>query len=165
MGIFVGYLLADLMASPSFKVLGYIFVFHHLAASAAWTYCASYRIMQPLACFLQFNELSTPLLHLRQLLLFSGRTSKDLSLTIVNLSFFVLFGLIRFVPLPWIVYHWANTDYAAIKNEVGIGGAAALSMFVLAHVGLQSSWFITMCKKLAGMAKRALTTQQHTKES
>lgn len=164
MGIFVGYLLADIVASPSLKVLGYIFVFHHISASAAWTYCASYRIMQPLACFLQFNELSTPLLHLRQLLLFSGCTSKNLSLTVTNLSFFLLFGLIRVVPLPWMVYHWVSTDYTAIRNEVGTSGAVALSMFVLAHVGLQGTWFVTMCKKLVGMAKRAFSTPQSSKE-
>jgi uncharacterized protein YhhL (DUF1145 family) len=154
-----------MIASPSLKVLGYEFAFHHLAASAAWTYCATYKIMQPLACFLQFNELSTPLLHLRQLLLFSGFTSKDTSLTVVNLIFFVVFGLIRFVPLPWIVYNWINTDYTAIKNEVGAGGAVALSLFVAAHVGLQGTWFFTMCGKLVVMAKRAFpSTTQHSKE-
>jgi uncharacterized protein YhhL (DUF1145 family) len=154
-----------MISSPSLKVLGYIFAFHHLAASAAWTYCAAYRIMQPLACFLQFNELSTPLLHLRQLLLFAGYTSKDTSLTIVNLLFFVLFGLIRFFPLPYIVYNWINIDYTAIKNEAGVGGAVALSMFVVAHVGLQGTWFFTMCRKLAVMAKRAFPgNTQHSKE-
>ena len=163
MGIFVGYLLADVVASPSLSVLGYTFVFHHIAASLAWAYCASYRIMQPLAALLQFNELSTPLLHLRQLLLFSGCTSKDFSLTIVNLTFFALFGMIRVAPLPWIIFHWINTDFRAIKNEVGIGGAVVLSLFVTVHVGLQGSWFLTMCGKLVGMAKGAFSSK-HTKK-
>lgn len=165
MGIFVGYLLADVFTSPSLQVLGYIFVFHHIAASIAWTYCASYRIMQPLAAFLQFNELSTPLLHLRQLLLFSGYTSKDANLTVVNLSFFLLFGLIRVVPLPWIVYNWIHTDYKAIQNEVGIAGAVALTIFVAVHVALQGSWFATMCGKLIGMTKRAVSSTQQTKDA
>lgn len=164
MGIFVGYLLSDILASPSLKAVGYTFVFHHIAASCAWTYCASYQIMQPLAAFLQFNELSTPLLHLRQLLLYSGYTSKDSLLTIVNLSFFVFFGLIRVLPLPWIVLNWITTDYIAIKQEVGLGGALALSLFVMVHVGLQGSWFMTMCGKLVGMARGAFSTRHEEKK-
>ena len=121
--------------------------------------------MQPLAAFLQFNELSTPLLHLRQLLLYSGYTSKDSLLTVVNLSFFVLFGLIRFLPLPWILYHWITTDFMAIKDEVGMGGACALSLFVMVHVGLQGSWFMTMCGKLVGMARGAFSKKEGGKES
>jgi len=166
MGIFVGYLLSDMYASPSVRAMGYIFAFHHLAASAAWTYCASHRIMQPLAVFLQFNELSTPLLHLRQLLMFAGCDGKrDVGLTIVNISFFLLFGLIRVAPLPWIVYHWVTTDYTAIKTEVGIGGAMVLSFFVAAHVGLQVSWFMIMCRKLVNMVGRSFNSRQHSKKS
>lgn len=120
--------------------------------------------MQPLAAFLQFNELSTPLLHLRQLLLYSGYTSKDSLLTIVNLSFFVFFGLIRVLPLPWIVLNWITTDYIAIKQEVGLGGALALSLFVMVHVGLQGSWFMTMCGKLVGMARGAFSTRHEEKK-
>lgn len=122
--------------------------------------------MQPLAVFLQFNELSTPLLHLRQMLMFAGRDGKnDIGLTIVNISFFLLFGMIRVGPLPWIVYHWILTDYTAIKIEVGIGGAIVLSFFVAAHVGLQVSWFMIMCRKLVNMVRRALNSKQHSKKS
>eukprot|EP00956_Cyclotella_meneghiniana_P006915 scaffold9334_cov71-Cyclotella_meneghiniana.AAC.3 len=80
MGIFVGYLLSDMYASPSLRALG----------------CDGKR---------------------------------DVGLTIVNISFFLLFGLIRVAPLPWIVYHWVTTDYTAIKTEVGIGGAMKVSQY------------------------------------
>lgn len=64
-----------------------------------------------------------------------------------------------------MVYYWVNTEYTAIKSEVGISGAVALSIFIIVHVGLQGTWFVTMCKKLVGMAKLAFSTPQNVKES
>jgi hypothetical protein len=153
MGIFVGYLLADIIASPSLQAIGYVFVFHHVAASIVWTYSASYRIMQLLACFLQFNEFSTPLLSLRHLMLTAGYTSGDKALSIVNIVFFASFGMIRVVPMPSIIWNWFYRDFGIVEKATGRGAALVVSAFVVVHVGLQGSWFMKMCRKLVGMMK------------
>mmetsp|Transcript_19754 Transcript_19754/g.42470 ORF Transcript_19754/g.42470 Transcript_19754/m.42470 type:complete len:278 (+) Transcript_19754:74-907(+) len=154
MGFFVGYLLADTAKSPSFKDMGYVYVVHHAAASLCWTFCTCYRVMQPLSCFLQFNELSTPFMNVRQVMLTAGYKSSDLLVTIISLLFFFTFGAVRFFPLPFIIRNWVGRDYSAIQNEVGTGAAMMLSVFVAVHVFLQSSWFLQMCHKLIGMFRK-----------
>ena len=151
MGFFVGYLITDVIFAPTLKILGYPFVVHHISAAMCWTYCASYRIMQPLASFLQFNELSTILMNLRQVLLTAGYTSSDPILTIVSLSFFVMFAAVRVFPLPFVVHQWIVRDFVSIRNEVGLGGAMLLSLFLAVNVMLQGSWFSMMVRKLIGM--------------
>eukprot|EP00571_Detonula_confervacea_P003200 CAMPEP_0172320736 /NCGR_PEP_ID=MMETSP1058-20130122/41292_1 /TAXON_ID=83371 /ORGANISM="Detonula confervacea, Strain CCMP 353" /LENGTH=220 /DNA_ID=CAMNT_0013036063 /DNA_START=60 /DNA_END=719 /DNA_ORIENTATION=- len=103
MGIFVGYLLADIAAGGK---KDYPIIIHHLAASACWTFCACNRVMQPVGCLFQFNELSTPLANVRQYLLTAGYKSSDLPLTISSLSFFFTFALIRVAPLPFVIRDW-----------------------------------------------------------
>eukprot|EP00970_Alexandrium_tamarense_P015285 scaffold4948_cov208-Alexandrium_tamarense.AAC.4 len=127
MGFFVGYLLADTAKSPSFKDMGYVYVVHHAAASLCWTFCACYRVMQSLSCFLQFNELSTPFMNVRQVMLTAGYKSSDLPVTIISLLFFSTFGAVRFFPLTFIIRNWVGRDYSAIQNEVGTGAAMMLS--------------------------------------
>ncbi|KAL7533473.1 hypothetical protein ACHAXR_005257 [Thalassiosira sp. AJA248-18] len=151
MGIFVGYLLADVLSAPTFAIMGYPFVIHHFAASACWTFCACHRIMQPVGCLFQFNELSTPLMNIRQYYLTAGYKSSDLPVMVSTLSFFVAFGMVRVVPLPFVVKDWIYRDFGAIRGETGVGGAILLSVFFAVNALLQCSWFFIMCQKLAGI--------------
>ncbi|KAK1738984.1 hypothetical protein QTG54_010300 [Skeletonema marinoi] len=114
---------------------GYPYVVHHLSASMAWTFCASNQVMQPLASFLQFNELSTVMMNVRQVLLTAGYKSSDLIVIVVSLTFFALF----------------SAEFVSIRNEVGWGGAILLSAFLAVNVMLQGSWFTIMASKLIGM--------------
>mmetsp|Transcript_3802 Transcript_3802/g.6574 ORF Transcript_3802/g.6574 Transcript_3802/m.6574 type:complete len:266 (-) Transcript_3802:77-874(-) len=151
MGWFVGYLLTDTALTPSFKVMGYPYVVHHLSASMAWTFCASNQVMQPLASFLQFNELSTVMMNVRQVLLTAGYKSSDLIVIVVSLTFFALFSAVRVFPLPFVVHKWISQEFVSIRNEVGWGGAILLSAFLAVNVMLQGSWFTIMVSKLIGM--------------
>eukprot|EP00569_Conticribra_weissflogii_P007230 CAMPEP_0171328576 /NCGR_PEP_ID=MMETSP0878-20121228/736_1 /TAXON_ID=67004 /ORGANISM="Thalassiosira weissflogii, Strain CCMP1336" /LENGTH=287 /DNA_ID=CAMNT_0011828435 /DNA_START=47 /DNA_END=910 /DNA_ORIENTATION=+ len=148
MGVFVGYLLTDTILAPSFKDMEYVYVVHHLAASLCWTYCASFRIMQNYASLLQFCELSTPLMNIRQILLISGYKSSDLSVTLISLSFFLVFAMVRVAPIPFLLRDWVFRDFSSVRDVVGIGGSAFLTMFVVVHVALQLGWFGIMCGKL-----------------
>lgn len=161
MGYFVGYLITDVIFAPSLKILGYPFVVHHISAAMCWTYCASYRIMQPLASFLQFNELSTILMNLRQVLLTAGYTSSDPIVTIVSLSFFTMFAAVRVLPLPLVAHQWILRDFASIRDEVGLGSAMLLSVFLAVNVMLQGSWFSMMIRKLIGMITKKPKRKEH----
>ena len=161
MGFFVGYLITDVIFAPSLKILGYPFVVHHISAAMCWTYCASNRIMQPLASFLQFNELSTILMNLRQVLLTAGYTSSDPIVTIVSLLFFAMFAAVRVFPLPFVVHQWIVRDFVSIRNEVGLGGAVLLSLFLAVNVMLQGSWFSMMVRKLIGMITKKPKRKEH----
>lgn len=151
MGFFVGYLLTDVVLAPSFKVMGYPFVLHHISASICWTFCASNRIMQPLANFLQFNELSTVLMNVRQVLLTAGYASSDPIVAVVSLIFFALFAAVRVVPLPFVVHKWISSDFVSIRKKVGLDSAMLLSLFLTLNVMLQCGWFSVMVRKLIGM--------------
>jgi hypothetical protein len=151
MGFFVGYLLTDTASAPSLKILGLPFAVHHISASLCWTFCASVRIMQPLASFLQFNELSTVLMNVRQVLLTAGYQSSDLIVSVVSLSFFALFSAVRVFPLPFVVHKWISHEFVSIKNEVGWEGAILLSLFLAVNVMLQGSWFTIMVRKVIGL--------------
>ena len=137
MGIFVGYLLSDLFAAPSLKAMGYPFVAHHVAASACWAYCACHGVMQRVGCMFQFNEVSTPLMNLRQYLLTAGYGSGEPIVAITSLAFFAIFGLARVVPLPFVTRDWATRDYFAIRDKVGTRGAVLLSAFFAVNAALQ----------------------------
>ena len=154
MGFFVGYLLTDTALTPSFQVLGLPYVIHHLSASACWTFCASNRIMQPLACWLQFNELSTVMMNVRQVLLMAGYKSSDRIVMVVSLIFFALFSAVRVFPLPFVVRNWIAHEFVSIRNEVGLGGAALLSVFLAVNVILQGSWFVMMVRKIIGISTK-----------
>mmetsp|Transcript_395 Transcript_395/g.776 ORF Transcript_395/g.776 Transcript_395/m.776 type:complete len:277 (-) Transcript_395:320-1150(-) len=151
MGIFVGYLLSDLSTAPSLSDMGYPFVLHHAAAAACWTIAAYNQVMQPVACLFQFNELSTPLMNIRQYLLTAGYTSSDLPVTVSGLAFFAAFGLVRVAPIPFVMRNWIMRDFAAVGKEVGTGGAVLFSIFFGVNALLQCGWFFIMCQKLVGM--------------
>jgi hypothetical protein len=110
--------------------------------------------MQPVAMLLQFNELSTPLMNLRQILLTAGYDSSALSVTVSSVAFFVAFGMVRIAPLPSMVYNWIFRDYDAIRNTIGFGGAIFLSLFFAVNALLQCGWFCIMCQKLMGMVAK-----------
>ena len=150
MGIFVGYLLADLYAMPSPRALGYALIVHHVAASACWTYCAHQGVMQRIGCHFQFNEVSTPLMNVRQYLLTAGYRSDDAIVSTTGLAFFVVFGLARVVPLPIVVRDWIDGDYVTIREKVGTGGAVLLTIFFVVNAALQCGWFYVMCRKVTG---------------
>ncbi|KAL7551843.1 hypothetical protein ACHAWF_015038 [Thalassiosira exigua] len=151
MGIFAGYLLADFAAAPSLEEMGYPFVLHHIAAATSWTFCACNEVMQPVASLLQFNELSTPWMNVRQYLLTAGCRSSDLPVSITSLGFFFTFGLVRVAPLPFLVRDWVYRDFDAIGEKLGTGSAVFLSLFFAINGCLQCGWFFIMCQKLAGM--------------
>lgn len=149
MGIFVGYLVADALSSGSFRVLGFPFAVHHFAASLCWTFSAYFRVMQPVGCLLQFNELSTPLMNVRKYLLFAGYRTSDFEVTVCSLAFFAAFGLVRVAPLPFVVRDWIARDFGPVRNEIGTGGAVLISAFFAVNVLLQFGWFAIMCRKIA----------------
>ena len=154
MGFFVGYLLADTSMAPSLKIMGYPYVVHHMSAAICWTFCASNRIMQPLASFLQFNELSTVLMNVRQLLLTAGYTSSDSIVLVVSLAFFVVFSAVRVFPLPFVVHKWISHEFVSIRKEVGLEGAILLSLFLAVNLLLQGTWFTMMVRKIIGLFKK-----------
>lgn len=151
MGVFVGYLLSDMACAPSFEAMGYPFVLHHLAASACWTFCAYNSVMQRVGCLFQFNEVSTPLMNLRQYLLTAGYRSDNTIVIMCSLAFFTAFGLARVAPLPYVMRDWVYRDYFEIRDKVGPGGAVLLSVFFAVNAVLQVGWFYVMCRKLVGM--------------
>ena len=164
MGIFVGYLVTDVACAPSLLVMGYPFVLHHVAASICWTYCACFRVMQPVAMLLQFNELSTPFIDLRQMLLTAGYDSNGLYVMVISVAFFVVFGMVRVAPLPFVVYDWIFRDFVTIRETIGLGGAIFLSFFFAINALLQGGWFFIMCQKLMRMVKKE-APPKNTKKS
>jgi len=44
MGVFVGYLIADVWCAPTLEIMGWPYVVHHLAATCCWTFCACNRV-------------------------------------------------------------------------------------------------------------------------
>ena len=145
-GIFVGYLIADILAL-GIQNLGVIFSIHHISASAAWTMVHSKKVMQWYSNFLQFNELSTIFVNIRQVLLTAGYTSSSKEVTISSLFMFLVFGVVRVLPLPWIVYNWITTDVWGVYDKAGTIPAIACSIFMTIHVTLQSYWFTLMATK------------------
>jgi len=105
--------------------------------------------MQPVACLFQFNEVSTPLMNIRQYLLTAGYSG--LSVTISSLAFFVVFGLARVAPLPFVIKDWIYRDFHAIEIKIGLGSAIFLSIFFIVNSILQCGWFLIMIQKLISM--------------
>jgi len=159
-GVFVGYLFSDILASPSLKSMGYPFVLHHIAAILCWIFCAHNKVMQPIACLFQFNELSTPLMNIRQYLLTAGYKSSDLSVSISSLIFFIVFGLVRVVPLPFVIKNWIHRDFDAIRLAIGSSGAILLSVFFAVNALLQCGWFLIMIQKLISMLSSKKTKKK-----
>jgi len=159
-GVFVGYLFSDILAAPSLKSMGYPFVLHHIAAILCWTFCSYHKVMQPIACLFQFNELSTPLMNIRQYLLTAGYKSSDISVSISSLVFFIVFGLVRVVPLPFVIKNWISRDYDAIRLAIGSSGAILLSVFFAVNALLQCGWFLIMIQKLLSMLSSKKTKKK-----
>ena len=107
--------------------------------------------MQPVACLFQFNEVSTPLMNIRQYLLTAGYKSSDLSVTISSLTFFVVFGLARVAPLPFVIKDWIYRDFHAIEMKIGLKKAIFLSIFFIVNTILQCGWYLIMIQKLISM--------------
>mmetsp|Transcript_3173 Transcript_3173/g.8107 ORF Transcript_3173/g.8107 Transcript_3173/m.8107 type:complete len:285 (+) Transcript_3173:132-986(+) len=163
MGIFVGYLLTDVASAPSFAVMGYPFVVHHLAASACWTFSACNRVMQPVGLLFQFNELSTLLMNVRQFLLTAGYASSDPPVLVSGLVFMLLFGLVRVAPLPFVIKDWIYRDFDAIRGKIGLGGATLLSAFFAVNASLQCGWFFIMCQRIVELLGKLLRKQPKKK--
>lgn len=161
MGVFVGYLVADALSAPSLEALGYPFAVHHVAAAACWSLGASARAMQPVACLLQFNELSTPLMNARQYLLTAGYRSSDLPVALCSLVFFAAFGLVRVAPLPFVVRDWVTRDFGAVRDVLGMGCAVLFSLFFVVNALLQCGWFFMMCRKIVRMIRSKPKEKAH----
>jgi hypothetical protein len=150
-GVFVGYLVGD-FAILGPKHLGAIFSLHHLSASAAWILSNHLRTMQWYSSFLQFCEFSTLFLNYRQVLLTAGYPSSSSIATMASLGLFLSFFAVRVLPLPGIIYQWITKDFAALHEAHGMTVAAANTVFLTIHVGLQSFWFSLMVQKLVAVA-------------
>ena len=146
-GIFVGYLVADfLVCGPA--NLGPMYCVHHVSAALIWTWSTGLGAMQWYASMLQFCELSTIFMNLRQWVLTAGYDSGSSTVLGVSLAFFATFFGVRVLPLPGLVYKWLTNDFAQLSAEKGTAVALASSSTLLIHVGLQSFWFMLMVKKI-----------------
>jgi hypothetical protein len=147
-GIFVGYLLADfLIIGP--KDLGLAYCIHHLSAIWIWTWGTCQGAMQWYASMLQFCELSTIFMNIRQWVLTAGYSSGSSVTLGVSMLFFLSFFAVRVFPLPKLVYQWVTNDYNQLAGEKGTPLALASTSTLLLHVLLQSFWFMLMVKKIA----------------
>jgi hypothetical protein len=145
MGVFVGYLIAD--HAWLGRIDSALMAAHHLGASAAWTGAAWLGSLQWYASFLQFNELSTVFVNLRQVLFKSGYAAESAAVKVTSLAMFIAFGIVRIVPLPRIVWQWATRDFAVMRGKDGATAAWCFSGFFAFHVCMQSFWFGLMVKK------------------
>lgn len=150
MGLFVGYLLADLFFIGPAN-LGGLMTGHHIAASVDWTMVSANRSMQWYASFLQRNELSTIFVNLRQVLLTVGYDSSSREVTMAGLAMFFAFGWVRALPLPKLAYDWMMRDALALYEKDGLAVAMFQSAFVLFHVLMQGYWFGLMAKKFVAL--------------
>ena len=90
-------------------------------------------------------------MNIRQYLLTAGYKSSDVSVSISSLVFFIVFGLVRVVPVPFVIKNWISRDYDAIRLAIGSGGAILLSAFFAVNALLQCGWFLIMIQKLLSM--------------
>jgi len=151
-GVFVGYLLADFaLLGP--KDLGLMYTVHHVSAMAIWTWSASSGAMQWYASALQFCELSTIPLNLRQWILTSGYDSGSPLAVGVSLAFMASFFVVRVLPLPVLLWQWVNGDYTKLASETTTALALASTASLVIHACLQSFWFSLMVRKLLKMIK------------
>merc|ERR1712183_16675 len=154
-GIFVGYLLGDLLVVMGPKYLGFAYCVHHISASSAWIYSTYYQSMQYYASIMQFCEFSTIFLNLRQWLLTAGYGSSSKAGMISSGLFFLSFFLVRVLPLPWIIYIWTTKDYDELKQSKGVGIAIVNTITIVLNVFLQMSWFAMMVSKVIKMARKS----------
>lgn len=146
-GVFAGYMVAD-YSKCGFKTLGIAFTVHHVFAMAAWTLSAYLRSMQWQTALLQFCELSTIFMNLRQLLLTAGYASDGAAVTVVSLIFMISFFAVRVVPLPMILRELFLTGFVDMRDKDGLFFALCGAGFTMLHAALQLMWFSIMMKKL-----------------
>ncbi len=157
-GMFVGYLIADFfVCGPA--ALGPMYILHHLSAAGIWTWSSGFGAMQWYGSMLQFCELSTIFMNLRQWILTAGYPSGSPVELAISLSFFLSFFAVRVLPLPGLVYKWVTNDFKRLSAEKGSALALGSSSTLLIHVMLQSFWFMLMVKKIVrlvtGSGKKA----------
>jgi len=150
-GIFVGYLLGDLLVVLGPNYLGYVYCIHHISASSQWIYSTYYESMQYYGSMMQFCEFSTIFLNLRQWILTAGYKSNSKLAMISSGLFFLSFFVVRVVPLPWIIYNWITKDYDELQQSKGIGIAIANTITIGINVLLQTTWFVMMVSKVIKM--------------
>jgi hypothetical protein len=122
------------------------------------------QVMQPVGCLFQFNELSTPLLNVRQYLLTAEYASSNPQVAISSLVFFSVFGLVRVAPLPFVIRSWILRDFEAVRRKIGTGGAIFLTLFFALQACLQCGWFFIMCRKFVEMFRNLMGKQPKRKE-
>ena len=139
-GVFVGYLLTDLLAVGWYEKP--LMICHHVFASVAWTYTVSTGSLQWYHCFLQLNELSTIFLSIRPVLISGfgyGKASKQVMA--LNGCTFFSFCLIRVVPLPIVLYKYWSTDRHTLQNHAGDATLYMITVLLLFHTVMQCFWF------------------------
>mmetsp|Transcript_11112 Transcript_11112/g.23000 ORF Transcript_11112/g.23000 Transcript_11112/m.23000 type:complete len:268 (+) Transcript_11112:54-857(+) len=153
-GIFVGYLIADFFVCGPVD-LGPMYVVHHLSAAGIWTWSTGFGAMQWYGSMLQFCELSTIFMNLRQWILTAGYPSGSPVVLSVSMAFFFTFFAVRVMPLPGLVYKWVTNDFAKLSDEKGIALALGSSSTLLIHLLLQSFWFMLMVKKIVKLVTKS----------
>lgn len=161
-GFFAGYMIADY--SKTYKDLETAYVVHHIASCAAWFLSAYLRSMQWQTTLLQFCEVSTFFLNLRQFFLTSGYPSSGTTMTVTNLIFFLSFTAVRVVPLPMILREWATLGFHDMRAKDGFAMASVGTMFTLIHCALQTTWFAIMVKKLVQVLSGAKDKEEDEAE-
>ena len=162
-GIFVGYLVADFFVCGP-KALGLMYCVHHISAAIIWTWASGYGAMQWYASMLQFCELSTIFMNLRQWVLTAGYPSGSKTVLGISLFFFASFFGVRVVPLPGLVYKWISGDFAKLSDEKGMALALASTSTLIIHVCLQSFWFMLMVKKIMKLVAGGKKTPKKKEE-
>ena len=143
-GIFVGYLLTDLIAIAGHEKP--LMIMHHITAIFTWTYAVHCNVLQWYMCFLQFNELSTIFLSSRHLLV-TGWDMKNSSLVkCIEAMTFVAFAIVRVLPLPFLLYNFWTTDMNVLKEQAGAGIFYNIWVVLIFHSVMQSFWFYLLCK-------------------
>lgn len=153
-GIFVGYLLADLVVES--RRCNWLMVAHHIFASVAWTHTVSTHSLQWYQCFLQFNELSTIFLSLRKILIgIFGFHKSSPSILMVNFLTFVTFAAVRVLPLPMVLYHYWMTDMEVLHSHAGATSFYLIWGMLTFHTVMQTYWFGLMIKLLLSICRGA----------
>lgn len=151
MGLFVGYLLADLVVvvkhwkevdMPAVNTI------HHVLAVCSWSLSLHLHTMQWYACIWLMAELSTPLANLRWYLVRAGlRTNSNLYL-FVGSWLFSTFFVVRILPIPFMI--WLFWQYDSV-DAFHSGGPVALtwwSSMLLCNCALQWYWWSKMLQAI-----------------
>lgn len=158
-GLFIGYLSVDFCICFYWRetMKGVtLTLLHHVFATLAWSLAIYMRCCQWHMCFWLLAEMSTPLVNAR-FMLAECKAAKTTAYLINGSSMFVVFFVVRVMPLPWLLYNFAMYDATQIY---GVGGPAYTVWFtftLIVHTSLQTYWFGLMAKgvlKLLGYIKK-----------